>query len=191
MKEGSGGGGGKRSESDKEKTRMRERQRRAITTNIFHGLRKHGGYRLSPRADINEVLRQLAHEAGWVIHPDGTTYRAKVSGSCPLCGALRKTAAAANPTPTGGAVIAAGGECSPMALGTPLSTIKAGSSLLYFPESLKDSCRQPIPVPEYTYQELSGEAQSSNGEGSQKNSDSGIGESSGMAMETSQGNHFI
>lgn len=69
------GVGGKRSESEKEKTKMRERQRRAITSNIFHGLRKHGSYRLSPRADINEVLRELAKEAGWVVEPDGTTYR--------------------------------------------------------------------------------------------------------------------
>ncbi|KAH0985298.1 hypothetical protein GBA52_012475 [Prunus armeniaca] len=64
-----------RSESEKEKTKMRERQRRAITTKIFHGLRKHGGYRLSSRADINEVLRHLASEAGWLVEPDGTTYR--------------------------------------------------------------------------------------------------------------------
>ncbi|KAL6282732.1 hypothetical protein ACE6H2_013661 [Prunus campanulata] len=64
-----------RSESEKEKTKMRERQRRAITTKIFHGLRKHGGYRLSPRADINEVLRHLASEAGWLVEPDGTTCR--------------------------------------------------------------------------------------------------------------------
>jgi hypothetical protein len=35
---------------------MIERQRRAIIT-IFHSLRKHGGYLLSPNADINEVLR--------------------------------------------------------------------------------------------------------------------------------------
>jgi lauroyl/myristoyl acyltransferase len=55
--------------------KMMERQTRAITTNIFHGLRKHGGYLLSPRADINEVLRELAKEAGWVVLPDDTTYR--------------------------------------------------------------------------------------------------------------------
>ena len=70
--------GGGRSEIEKEKTKMRERQRRAITAKIFHGLRKHGGYRLSPRADINEVLRQLAREAGWIVESDGTTYRANV-----------------------------------------------------------------------------------------------------------------
>ncbi|KAK6150138.1 hypothetical protein DH2020_017663 [Rehmannia glutinosa] len=64
-----------RSAVEKERTKMRERQRRSITTNIFHGLRKHGGYRLSPRADINEVLRHLALEAGWIVEPDGTTYR--------------------------------------------------------------------------------------------------------------------
>lgn len=70
--------GGGRSEGEKEKTKLRERQRRAITTKIFHGLRKWGGYHLSPRADINEVLRQLAQEAGWVVEPDGTTYRARL-----------------------------------------------------------------------------------------------------------------
>ncbi|MCL7043103.1 hypothetical protein MKW94_022355 [Papaver nudicaule] len=64
-----------RSASEKEKTKMRERQRRAITTKIFNGLRKHGGYNLPPRSDINDVLRQLAREAGWFIEPDGTTYR--------------------------------------------------------------------------------------------------------------------
>lgn len=67
-----------RSESDKERTKMRERQRRAITTRIFHGLRKFGGYHLSRRSDINQVLRELAKEAGWVVEPDGTTYRYKV-----------------------------------------------------------------------------------------------------------------
>lgn len=70
---------GGRSESEKEKTKMRERQRRAITGKIFHGLRKHGGYRLSPRADINEVLRHLAAEAGWTVLPDGSTFRSNVT----------------------------------------------------------------------------------------------------------------
>ncbi|KAI5605124.1 hypothetical protein BDE02_01G330400 [Populus trichocarpa] len=67
-----------RSESDKERTKLRERQRRAITTRIFHGLRKYGGYQLSPRSDINQVLRELTKEAGWVVEPDGTTYRYKL-----------------------------------------------------------------------------------------------------------------
>ncbi|KAL2609550.1 hypothetical protein R1flu_028123 [Riccia fluitans] len=60
---------------EKEKTKLRERQRRAITTKIFAGLRKHGGYNLPPRADINDVLKALAHEAGWTVEADGTTYR--------------------------------------------------------------------------------------------------------------------
>lgn len=67
--------GNARSEVEKERTKIRERKRRSITTKIFHGLREHGGYRLSPRAAINQVLRHLAQEAGWVVEPDGTTYR--------------------------------------------------------------------------------------------------------------------
>ncbi|TQE08584.1 hypothetical protein C1H46_005760 [Malus baccata] len=51
-----GTSGSGRSESEKEKTKMRERQMKAITTKIFHGLRKHGGYHLSPYGDINELL---------------------------------------------------------------------------------------------------------------------------------------
>lgn len=66
---------GRLSASEREKTKLRERNRRAITTRIFQGLRKHGGYNLPPRADINEVLRALAEEAGWVVESDGTTYR--------------------------------------------------------------------------------------------------------------------
>ena len=74
----------KLSASEKEKTKMRERNRRAITTKIFQGLRKHGGYNLAPRADINEVLRCLAAEAGWIVHPDGTTYRASQVSTIPF-----------------------------------------------------------------------------------------------------------
>ncbi|XP_057971221.1 protein BZR1 homolog 2-like [Malania oleifera] len=96
-----GVGMGGKSESEKEKTKLRERQRRSVTAKILHGLRKHGGYRLSPRADINEVLRHLAREAGWIVLPDGTTYRSQVSGHCPLCGAA---------TPTSS--IVGGGDCS-------------------------------------------------------------------------------
>lgn len=80
----SGGSTASRSAVEKERTKMRERQRRSITTKIFTGLRKHGGYRLSPRADINQVLRELANEAGWVVEPDGTTYRASHSSVSPL-----------------------------------------------------------------------------------------------------------
>ncbi|KAG6695749.1 hypothetical protein I3842_09G113400 [Carya illinoinensis] len=101
-----------RTETEKEKTKMRERQRRAITTNIFHGLRKHGGYHLSPRADINEVLRELAKEAGWIVQPDGTTYRSSHGTSCcPLCGSWRTSNNSTTPSST--VMVGSGGEyCS-------------------------------------------------------------------------------
>ncbi|KAH9328047.1 hypothetical protein KI387_000155, partial [Taxus chinensis] len=72
-----GKGKSKSSTSEREKTKLRERHRRSITTKIFNGLRKFGGYNLPPRADINDVLRALANEAGWIVEPDGTTYRAQ------------------------------------------------------------------------------------------------------------------
>ncbi|MCO5561471.1 hypothetical protein L7F22_015092 [Adiantum nelumboides] len=74
-------------EKEKEKTKMRERHRRSITTKILTGLRKHGNYNLPPRADINDVLRALATEAGWLVEGDGTTYRnpalQQPASSCP------------------------------------------------------------------------------------------------------------
>eukprot|EP00249_Psilotum_nudum_P007551 c20649_g2_i1 orf=930-1850(+) len=63
------------SEKEREKTKLRERKRRAITGKILAGLRKHGNYQLPPRADINDVLKALAAEAGWIVESDGTTYR--------------------------------------------------------------------------------------------------------------------
>ncbi|KAG6537902.1 BES1/BZR1 homolog protein 2-like [Zingiber officinale] len=45
----------------------------------MEGLRKHGGYDLPARADVNDVLRALAAEAGWVVEHDGTTYRRAAS----------------------------------------------------------------------------------------------------------------
>ncbi|KAL2244617.1 BES1/BZR1 homolog protein 4 isoform X1 [Sesamum indicum] len=103
-----------RSAVEKERTKMRERQRRSITTNIFHGLRKHGGYRLSPRADINQVLRHLAQEAGWIVEPDGTTYRSATTtnsngtNSCPVCGGGRKSV----PPKPSCCILGGGGESS-------------------------------------------------------------------------------
>ncbi|KDP34937.1 hypothetical protein JCGZ_09225 [Jatropha curcas] len=111
-----------RSESEKEKTKLRERQRRAITTKIFHGLRRHGGYHLSPRADINEVLRELAKEAGWIVEPDGTTHRCKLLNRCPTCGATpfqNYTSTTTTPTSSSTVIVGGsgaggvtGGECS-------------------------------------------------------------------------------
>lgn len=64
-----------KAEREREKTKLRERRRRSITSKIMEGLRKHGGYDLPSRADVNDVLRALAEEAGWVVEHDGTTYR--------------------------------------------------------------------------------------------------------------------
>ncbi|KAJ7513904.1 hypothetical protein O6H91_23G044200 [Diphasiastrum complanatum] len=75
----------KLSSAEKEKTKLRERRRRAITTRIFSGLRKHGGYDLQPRADINDVLKALATEAGWIVESDGTTYKLPQGSHKPHC----------------------------------------------------------------------------------------------------------
>ena len=60
---------------ERENNRRRERRRRAVAANIFHGLRARGGYALPKHCDNNEVLKALCNEAGWVVEPDGTTYR--------------------------------------------------------------------------------------------------------------------
>ncbi|RXH89152.1 hypothetical protein DVH24_006130 [Malus domestica] len=117
--------GSKMSESEKEKTKMKERQRRAITTKIFHDLRKHSGYRLISRGDINKVIRHLATEVGWLVEPDGNTYRPPnvthlpifFSFSFPLLSYIflpskvTTPVATATPTPSSSVVIG-GGECS-------------------------------------------------------------------------------
>ncbi|XP_074358891.1 BES1/BZR1 homolog protein 4-like [Apium graveolens] len=88
-----GGGGGRDrllSCRERENNKMRERRRRAITANIFAGLRTHGNYTLPKHCDNNEVLRALCSQAGWTVEPDGTTYRQHgelveaVGGSSPL-----------------------------------------------------------------------------------------------------------
>ncbi|XP_042393404.1 beta-amylase 8-like isoform X2 [Zingiber officinale] len=78
----SGGGGGavatkgrKEREREKERTKLRERHRRAITSRMLTGLRQYGNFLLPARADMNDVLAALAREAGWIVQPDGTTYR--------------------------------------------------------------------------------------------------------------------
>uniref|UniRef100_A0A803MZ14 Protein BZR1 homolog n=1 Tax=Chenopodium quinoa TaxID=63459 RepID=A0A803MZ14_CHEQI len=35
----------------------------------------YGSYKLPKHCDNNQVLRALCHEAGWIVEPDGTTYR--------------------------------------------------------------------------------------------------------------------
>lgn len=62
-------------EREKERTKLRERLRRSITSRMLAGLRQYGNFPLPARADMNDVLAALAREAGWVVEPDGTTYR--------------------------------------------------------------------------------------------------------------------
>ncbi|XP_057766013.1 protein BRASSINAZOLE-RESISTANT 1-like [Salvia miltiorrhiza] len=74
---GDGGGSGRRKPSwrERENNRRRERRRRAIAAKIYTGLRAQGNYNLPKHCDNNEVLKALCNEAGWVVEPDGTTYR--------------------------------------------------------------------------------------------------------------------
>ena len=75
---GSGGGlGGTRVPTwrERENNRRRERRRRAIAAKIYTGLRAYGNYNLTKHCDNNEVLKALCDEAGWIVEPDGTTYR--------------------------------------------------------------------------------------------------------------------
>ncbi|KAK1435417.1 hypothetical protein QVD17_01180 [Tagetes erecta] len=74
---GGGGGGARRKPSwrERENNRRRERRRRAIAANIYNGLRAQGNYNLPKHCDNNEVLKALCREAGWVVLPDGTTFR--------------------------------------------------------------------------------------------------------------------
>ncbi|KAF3684795.1 Beta-amylase 8 [Capsicum annuum] len=65
----------KEREKEKERTKLRERHRRAITSRMLAGLRQYGNYQLPVRADMNDVLAALARQAGWIVEPDGTTFR--------------------------------------------------------------------------------------------------------------------
>ncbi|KVH98388.1 BZR1, transcriptional repressor [Cynara cardunculus var. scolymus] len=96
---GGGGGGGRRKPSwrEKENNRRRERRRRAIAANIFNGLRAQGNYNLPKHCDNNEVLKALCKEAGWVVLPDGTTFR---KGCKPSPSSIEIKCTSANTTPS-------------------------------------------------------------------------------------------
>lgn len=91
---GGGGGGaavgssssGRRKPSwrERENNRRRERRRRAIAAKIYAGLRAQGNYNLPKHCDNNEVLKALCAEAGWIVEPDGTTYRKGCSRPTPM-----------------------------------------------------------------------------------------------------------
>ncbi|MFS7952168.1 putative transcription factor BES/BZR family [Helianthus anomalus] len=92
------GGGGRRKPSwrEKENNRRRERRRRAIAANIYNGLRSQGNYNLPKHCDNNEVLKALCKEAGWVVLPDGTTFR---KGCKPPPSAIESRGRSTNTTP--------------------------------------------------------------------------------------------
>ncbi|KAL8145069.1 protein BZR1 homolog 1 [Apium graveolens] len=100
--EGSTCGGGRRKPSwrERENNRRRERRRRAIAAKIYGGLRAQANFDLPKHCDNNEVLKALCAQAGWIVEPDGTTYR---KGSRPLCidiGSIDLEANSANTTPS-------------------------------------------------------------------------------------------
>lgn len=63
------------SEQERENNKQRERKRRAVTNNIFAGLREHGNYMLPKYADNNDLLKALCEEAGWHVEEDGSIYK--------------------------------------------------------------------------------------------------------------------
>ncbi|KAI4353453.1 hypothetical protein L6164_002402 [Bauhinia variegata] len=62
-------------ERERQNNKQRERTRRAVTRNIFAGLRKHGNYHLPKHANTNDLLIALCAEAGWHVEADGTVFR--------------------------------------------------------------------------------------------------------------------
>ncbi|XP_059286240.1 protein BRASSINAZOLE-RESISTANT 1-like isoform X1 [Lycium ferocissimum] len=72
---GSNCGRRKPSWRERENNRRRERRKRAVAAKIYTGLGAQGNYNLPKRCDNNEVLKALCNEAGWIVEPDGTTYR--------------------------------------------------------------------------------------------------------------------
>ncbi|KAL0366126.1 UNVERIFIED_CONTAM: protein BRASSINAZOLE-RESISTANT 1 [Sesamum radiatum] len=59
----------------REKENNRGGEAEDIAAKIYAGLRAQGNYNLPKHCDNNEVLKALCAEAGWVVEPDGTTYR--------------------------------------------------------------------------------------------------------------------
>ncbi|RCV19436.1 hypothetical protein SETIT_3G384300v2 [Setaria italica] len=63
------------SQVERENNRRRERRRRLVSSRIYTALRAEGNYTLPRNCNNNEVLKAVCREAGWVVEPDGTTYR--------------------------------------------------------------------------------------------------------------------
>ncbi|KAF3774289.1 Beta-amylase 7 [Nymphaea thermarum] len=134
-KVGRGRGGSRASATQKEKLKLRERRRCSITTKIFSGLRKHGGYDLPPRVDINDVLRTVVAEAGFVVEPHGTTYRAPQRQQGCGCRIESHDQCLTRPVDLFGVAATLGGRQP-----TASSYLGEGSSTTASP------CRMPIPI---------------------------------------------
>ncbi|CAN6271432.1 unnamed protein product [Urochloa humidicola] len=122
---GSGSGGKARargvplrtpSAEERENNRQRERRRRSVAANIYFGLRAYGNYTLPRNCDNNEVLKALCREAGWVVEPDGTTYRRVIPPANMMRGGLSFT---------GSAPVSPGSSSYPI---TPTSNSRTASS---------------------------------------------------------------
>ncbi|VFR03659.1 unnamed protein product [Cuscuta campestris] len=123
-----GGGNGRRKPSwrERENNRRRERRRRAIAAKIFAGLRAQGNYDLPKHCDNNEVLKALCSEAGWIVQPDGTTFR---KGFRPTPMEIGGTSANITPTSSGNP--------------SPPSSYFASPVPSYQPSPLSSSCPSP------------------------------------------------
>ncbi|KAJ4769974.1 Protein BZR1-like protein 3 [Rhynchospora pubera] len=82
---------------ERENNRRRERRRRAIAAKIYTGLRMYGNYNLPKHCDNNEVLKALCNEAGWIVEPDGTTYRK--GSKPPVTERMEMVGGSADPSP--------------------------------------------------------------------------------------------
>ncbi|XP_062224604.1 protein BZR1 homolog 4-like [Phragmites australis] len=132
---GSGGGEGTGtvrvpSWRERENNRLRERRRRAISSNIFAGLRAYGNYTLPKHCDNNEVLKALCDEAGWTVEPDGTTYR---KGCKPPAGDLMGIGGSATASPGSSYTVSPRASYGPSpASSSSHITLGGGSSSFFF-----------------------------------------------------------
>ncbi|URD90372.1 hypothetical protein MUK42_26972 [Musa troglodytarum] len=139
--------GRKEREKEKERTKLRERHRRAITSRMLAGLRQYGNFLLPARADMNDVLAALAREAGWIVEPDGTTYRPSPAPASSI------PAAPPPPPPTQLAPFPIRSSDSPLSATSPKNcSIKASldsqAALLRIDESLSPTSFDSIVVAE-------------------------------------------
>ncbi|EPS60905.1 hypothetical protein M569_13896, partial [Genlisea aurea] len=149
-----GGGTGRRKPScrERENNRRRERRRRAIAAKIYAGLRAQGNYNLPKHCDNNEVLKALCTEAGWIVEPDGTTYRKGCRPSPMELGGTSATitpSSSRNPSPPS-SYFASPYQPSPSSSSFPSPSCPAANALSSHPfafllNSIPSSSSSPLP----------------------------------------------